>query len=94
MVACGIRYDEHASSAKDDLAEAKGLVKNMCEDYGMCSSLLPKEEEQEVIMKRLYGECKTLLERLINAVNSVESVLYERESITKNEVKKYINEVL
>ncbi len=94
MVACEIKYNEHASSAKDDLAEAKGLVKNMCEDYGMCSSLLPKEEEQEVIMKRLYGECKTLLERLTRAVDSVESVLSERESITKDEVKKYINEVL
>ena len=45
-------------------------------------------------MKRLYGECKTLLERLIRAVDSVESVLFERESITKDEVKKYINEVL
>ena len=94
MVSCEIKYNEHASSAKGDLAEAKELVKNMCEDYGMCSSLLPKVEEQEVIIKRLYGECKTLLERLLRAVDSVESVLYERESLTKDEVKKYINEVL
>jgi len=94
MAACHIKYKEHASSAKDDLKEAKLLVKNMCDDYGMCSSLLPKEEEQEVIIKRLYGECKTLLERLIQVTRNVESVLYERESITKNEVKKYINEVL
>lgn len=94
MVACDIKYNEHASSAKDDLSEAKQLVKNMCEDYGMCSSLLPKAEEQEIIIKRLYGECKTLLERMINVLQDVESVLYERESITKDEVKKYINEVL
>jgi len=94
MVACDIKYNEHASSAKDDLTEAKLVVKSMCEDYGMCSSLLPREEEQEVIMKRLYGECKTLLERLIKVTYNVESVLYERESITKDEVKKYINEVL
>ncbi len=94
MVACEIKYNEHASSAKDDLTEAKELVKSMCEEYGMCSSLLPKEEEQEIILKRLYGECKTLLERLRVAVQNIESVLYERESITKDEVKKYINEVL
>ena len=94
MVACEIKYNEHASSAKDDLSEAKQVVKSMCEDYGMGSSLLPKHEEQEIIMKRLFGECKTLLERLFRAVDSVESVLYERESITKDEVKKYINEVL
>jgi len=94
MVACDIKYNEHASSAKKDLADAKKLVKSMCEDYGMCSSLLPKEEEQEVMLKRLYGETKTLLERMVTAIKSVESVLYERESITKDEVKKYINEVL
>ena len=94
MVACDIKYNEHASSAKKDLADAKQLVKNMCQDYGMCSSLLPKEEEQEVMLKRLYGECKTLLERMVKAIHNVESILYERESITKDEVKKYINEVL
>ena len=94
MVACDIKFNEHASSAKKDLADAKQLVKNMCEDYGMCSSLLPKEEEQEVMLKRLYGESKTLLERMVKVIHSVESVLYERESITKDEVKKYINEVL
>ncbi len=94
MVACEIKYKEHASSAKDDLYEAKELVKNMCEDYGMGSSLLPSEQEQEVIIKRLYAECKTLLERLFKVIESVESILYERESITKDEVKKYINEVL
>lgn len=94
MVACDIKFNEHASSVKKDLADAKQLVKNMCEDYGMCSSLLPKEEEQEVMLKRLYGECRTLCERMLKVIHNVESVLYERESITKDEVKKYINEVL
>ncbi len=93
MVACDIKYNEHASSAAKDLADAKKLVKNMCEEYGMCSSLLPKEEEQEVMLKRLYGETRTLLEKLFKVVYSVESVLLERESITKEEVKKYINEI-
>ncbi|MEA3371632.1 MAG: AAA family ATPase [Campylobacterota bacterium] len=93
MVACDIKYNEHASSAKKDLRDAKLLVKSMCEEYGMCSSLLPKEEEQEVMLKRLYGETRTLLEKLFKVVYSVEAVLLERESITKDEVKKYINEI-
>jgi len=94
IVACDIKYKEHASSAKDDLDEAKELSEKMCQEYGMCSSLLPDENEQELLLKRLYEESSVLLESLLDVLKKVEDVLLERESITKTEVKKYLDEVL
>jgi len=45
-------------------------------------------------MNRLYSECKLLLESIHQVLAKVEAVLYERESITKQEVKNYIDEIL
>jgi len=94
IAACDIKYHEHASSAKDDLDEAKVLVAKMCEEYGMGSSLLPDEKEQKLLLKRVYEECSVLLESLLGVLKKVEDVLLERESITKTEVKEYLDEVL
>lgn len=94
IAACDLKYNEHASSAKDDLDEAKVLVAKMCEEYGMGSSLLPDEKEQKLLLKRLYEECSVLLESLLGVLKKVEDVLLERESITKAEVKEYLDEVL
>jgi len=93
IAACDIKYNEHASSAKDDLEEAKELVGKMCQEYGMGSSLLSDVKEQELLLKRLYEESSVLLESLLDVLKKVEDVLLERESITKTEVKKYLDEI-
>ena len=94
IVACSIKFNEHASSAKGDLREAKELIENMLQDYGMGETLISSEKEKEIVMNRLYDECKLLLESMPSVIEKVEAVLYERESITKVDVIKYINEVL
>ncbi len=94
IVACGIKYNEHGSSAKSDLVEAKELVQSMCEEYGMCSSLIPKSDEKEIIIKKLYDECRDLLASMPSVMQSVEAVLAERESISKQEVKQYLDAIL
>jgi len=94
MVACSIKFNEHASSAKGDLAEAKELVDNMLKDYGMGESLITTDKDKEVVMSRLYYEFKLLLESMHSVLVRVEAILYEKESITKADVIKYINEIL
>jgi len=94
VVACGIKFGEHANSAKGDLDEAKELVKSMINEYGMGSSIMSSPQEEELVMNRLYSECKLLLESIHQVLAKVEAVLYERESITKQEVKNYIDEIL
>jgi ATP-dependent metalloprotease FtsH len=94
IVACGIQYNEHSSSAQADLNEAKELLKNMCEKYGMGSFIMSDPKEQAMIMRRLYDETLALLKSMPHVIQKVEAVLFEKESITKNEVKKYIDAVL
>ncbi|EDZ62530.1 ATP-dependent Zn protease [Sulfurimonas gotlandica GD1] len=94
MVASDIKYGEHASSAKADLDEAKELVTKMLKDYGMGSSLISTDEENRILMSRLYNETKLLLESMTSAMQAVEDVLIERESITKADVRKEIDAVL
>jgi len=93
IVACNISYNEHASSAKSDLDEAKELVKKMLFDYGMGSDLIAKEEDEKVFLNRLYEETEVLLKSLESVLKSVETILNDKESITKDEVlnllKKY-----
>ncbi|MDY0116843.1 MAG: ATP-dependent metallopeptidase FtsH/Yme1/Tma family protein [Sulfurimonadaceae bacterium] len=94
MVACTIAFNEHSSDAKNDLDEAKELVHKMCQEYGMGSSLLSKEGDVRDILAKLQEETKMLLVSLKGVITKVEQVLFERESISKEEVRKYINEVL
>ena len=92
-VACDMKYKEHASSAKSDIDEAKEVTFKMCQEYGMGTSLIPEANEEEFMLKRLYEETTLLLESLGEVMQNIESVLQERESITKEEVKKYINAI-
>jgi cell division protease FtsH len=94
MVACDIKYGEHSNSAKNDLDEAKELVRLMCNEYGMASSLMPNESEQDLMLKRLYDDTQVLLISISKILRKIEDILLERENITKVEVKKLIDEVL
>jgi ATP-dependent metalloprotease FtsH len=95
MVACDVKYKQHSSGVKKDLQEAKEIVKQMCNDYGMGESLLGDEQQQQKLLLRLTQECHTLITSLLdNVIGDVEKVLLEKESITKQEVKKYFDAVL
>ncbi|WP_321778237.1 ATP-dependent metallopeptidase FtsH/Yme1/Tma family protein [Sulfurimonas sp.] len=94
MVACSLKYSQHASSAKIDLDEAKELVKKMLQEYGMGDNLISKEDEELTLMNRLYDETKIFIESMSKAMSGVELILNERESISKIDVKKEIDAVL
>jgi ATP-dependent metalloprotease FtsH len=94
VVASEIKFGEHSSSAKVDLDQAKELIDKMLEEYGMGSSLISKAQERELLMNRLYNETKVLLESMQDVMHSIESVLNERESITKVDVQKEIDAIL
>ncbi|MDH4943810.1 AAA family ATPase [Sulfurimonas sp. C5] len=89
-VTCDLKYQQHSSSAKQDLDEAKEIVQRMCQEYGMSSSILAAEEEQKVVLDKLYQETQTLLESSLDVIEKLEAVLYEKESITKKEILKYL----
>ncbi len=94
VVACSLKYGEHASSAKIDLDEAKELISKMLKEYGMGESLISEGDDNIALMNKLYDETKTLIVSMSSAMNEVEAVLNERESISKIDVKKEIDAVL
>lgn len=94
MAASHIKYGQHSSSVKADLEEAKKIVEQMCKEYGMGTSLLSSSNEQELMLQRFYEECGILLHSLVNVLENVESILLERESITKLEVVELLDAVL
>ncbi len=93
-VACDIKYTQHSSSVEVDLDEAKDIVDKMCNKYGMGSTLLPQSEESKLMIENLYKECKVFLMSMHTVLQSVESILLERESISKSDVRKLLDEVL
>jgi len=93
-VGCDIKYKEHSSSVADDLSEAKEIVEMMCQKYGMGTSLLPEKDESKVMIENLYKKCEGLLLSFSTVLEHIEGVLLERESITKSDVKKLLNELL
>ncbi|SFV74909.1 Cell division protein FtsH [hydrothermal vent metagenome] len=94
IVACDMKFGQHSSNVKEDLDEVKKLLKKMLNEYGMGEKLLPYEQENEMMMQKLYEETKILLTSLEMAIKQVESILYEKESITKEETKRYIDAIL
>ncbi|WP_428738668.1 AAA family ATPase [Sulfurimonas sp.] len=90
-VTCDLKYQQHSSSAKQDLDEAKEITQKMCEEYGMSSSIMCSENEQQKLLDKLYEDCKTLLELRMESIAQIEAILYERESVTKNEIKKLLD---
>ena len=92
IVACNLKFKEHTTSAKSDLDEAKELISKMLNEYGMGKSLISSDKEEEYFMNRLYEDTKELIESLSNVMEKVERILYEKESITKVEVKQFITQ--
>ena len=65
----------------------------MIEEYGMGSEIVSSSKEVQITINRLYNETKELLKTLHNAIDKVENIFYKKESITKDEVKKILNEI-
>lgn len=94
MAACELKYGEHSSSSKVDLDEAKQNVKEMIEEFGMGETLLASNEQEEVLITRLYQQTKEKLSSLKTVLDYVEGILFERESITKNEIERKLDGLL
>ena len=85
------KYGEHLSSAKNDIEDIKELIGSMVKEYGMGSSIISTKNDEEQILQELTTQTKELLENIGDEViNKVEEILKEKESISKEEVKKLL----
>ena len=94
LIACELRFKEHASNASHDIAIARELATSMVNDYGMGNSLIASEGEVEGLLKRLYDETHILLERYDRSVNKIDDILSEYEHISKALAQEVMHDVL
>ena len=94
MAACGLRFQEHATNASADIERAKELVSSMLDKYAMGRSLISVSSDKTELLDHLYEETKTLLSSKNDAITAIETILLERESISKEEIKKIVDEIL
>ncbi|MDP3587440.1 MAG: AAA family ATPase [Sulfuricurvum sp.] len=94
IVACELRFGEHASNASHDLSEAKILVESMINEYGMGSSLIPSSEDSSALLNRLYEETRILVEHHEKSIDKLEAILSEYEHISKALAKETIRDIL
>lgn len=94
MAACDLRFGEHATNAAADINRARELVISMLDNYAMGDSIISVPAEKTHLLDHLYEETKKLLSSKQSAIVAIESVLLERESITKEAIKKIIDEIL
>ncbi len=94
MAASQLRYDEHASNAASDIAEAKELVSSMLEHYAMGETLISTPADHIKLFERLYLETKTLLQGMGPALDEIEAILVESESISKAKIEERVNALL
>ncbi|MCK9374448.1 MAG: AAA family ATPase [Sulfuricurvum sp.] len=83
IVACDLRFKEHASNASHDLKLVYEMVHSMVYEYGMGQSLIPSSDDERWLIDRLYQETMTLLTRHQSALNAIEEILNEYEQISK-----------
>ena len=94
MAASQLNFNEHASNAASDIAAAKKLVTLMLEEYAMGEFLISNSSEYNELFERLYAETKKLLQGMKPALDEIEAILIESESISKIKIKEQVDALL
>ncbi len=94
MVATELAYNEKYTNATEDLNRALEIAKEMVEVYGMGEKLLPNENDVLMILETAQKELERFLEGMHSILDKVSDTLYTHESISRNELKAIIDDVL
>ncbi len=94
MAICEIHYGEHSSNVEDDLKEAKKIVQLLLENYGMGEQIIASSKDSAQLINRLYAETKEFLNGMQAQIQALQSELITKEHITKEQIKKVMDEVL
>lgn len=90
MAGCDLQFKEHASNVHNDLKQAKQLALEMVTLFGMGAGVVSAADEEVAILDTLYAETKKQLSQYENAIVAIESVLMEKESITKTQIGELV----
>jgi ATP-dependent metalloprotease FtsH len=88
-----IRYNEIFTNSSEDLKRATNIAKDMSEKYGMGKSLVPSIDDVNMILENAKDEVEKFLLGMTQPIEKIANIIYEQESISKEEVKRVVDEV-
>jgi len=92
-VATKIKYNEKFTNSTQDLKRAISLAQAMVENYGMGDSILPVQNDIEKILNDAYSDVEKFLQGMERPLDKISQILYNQESISKEEMKSFMHEV-
>ncbi|WP_456392080.1 AAA family ATPase [Nitratifractor sp.] len=86
-------FSERYTNAAEDWEEAVAQARKIIRHYGLGERLLPREEEVEELLLALREETATLLKKLAEARERIESWLLEHENIREDEARRILRDL-
>lgn len=91
-VAVEMLYDQVFSNAKEDIAKAKQIALQMCEDYGMGKKLIADSNDVAEMLEQCKKEMQEFLANAKPLLQKLSTKLLEQERLHKDEIKAIIDE--
>lgn len=86
-IAVSYIYQQSFSNAKEDIARAKGIAMQMCEEYGMSERLLSDSSDVAAILESAQSEMREFITNSKTALLAISKALQECERLNKDEIK-------
>ena len=91
-IAVEMLYNQVFSNAKEDIAKAKQIALQMCEDYGMGKKLIADSSDVAEILEQCRKEMQDFLANAKPLLERLSHRLLEQERLHKDEIKAIIDE--
>lgn len=93
MCATKMIYNESYSNSDEDLHRAREIAAQMVELYGMGKALIPLQDDVASILNEARSEVETFLEGMMSSLEKISQRLFEKESISKVELKEILDDI-
>lgn len=91
MCATKMFFHDNYTNSSEDLIRAREIATAMVELYGMGKKLMPLSDDVHIILDEAYKEVEKFLEGMNEPMQRVSKRLFEKESITKKELKEIVD---
>ena len=93
MAVSEIYFGEHFSNVKEDIEKARKLAKEMVNELAMGEHIIPSTFEINHLLEESHKDIKKFLNGVQPSIDNVVHELMLTESIDKQNIKKYLDEV-
>ncbi len=94
FVACELIYNETYTNAALDLKKAKMIADEMVQVFAMGEGIIPSSIDSANLIDEAIEDVEQFLARTKKAIKKLETLLLEKESVTKSELQRVVGEFL